>query len=630
MTSRTYARLKTLKGMWRVDGIAPIKSNDRKQIRTRVLFSELKPSEIPNAYWSSARTGSTDSLSIHVASIPDFPIGSIWEAGKRKFRSIANSHAIRVRVSRDELQSIPLSYGFKLSQRWCKSPLPEMNYAMDQNRSHLAATMFFVLPTLPEQDAKWLVIPALEIFRFYFGASSRLFSAALQGQLHKFLDWEKSSTANGTVVLRIKKPLRKKELFALARAVISDIAKEALHKPHKELASTTLKNKGQPGNPLPLIINAAFPFDGETQLTITGKKFKYENNDWAYFAFIIENCTYDPGIREIVIEPSDDWNGDYSWGSGDAASGGLIDVRPDKSDELFDDLDFVDGPADARLTRSTVLTPTNQFPGLGNVKFTYRPKNKTTQKPWSALNTGQADAIEGLSLADGDYSSAGKNIQGVTDHQERNQNISRDLTVFLDMIAVLRHAIKDSGGTINTRAPTGGLTSNGEKIASFPRHIGPRRTWHLISSDESANPRQVIWAEIQIGEFYLNLLEMELRPEESNGQCTLLVIRTDEAVMNDPDFESLLYLTAIKNRWPFADQQWKSAKDKAKAAEFFHAHSTIRLRHPSAKIKDEATEKPNKDIKGTIDPNTWSRDLIEEISDALPAVGLFLSNASTP
>lgn len=500
---------------------------------------------------------------------------------------------------------------------------------MDQNRSRLAATMFFVLPALPEQDAKWLVIPALEVFRFYFGASSRLFSAAIQGQIHKFLDWEKSSSANGTVVLRIKKPLRKKELFALARAVISDIAKEALHKPHKELASTTLKNKGQPANSLPLIINAAFPFDGETRLIITGKKFKYENNDWAYFAFIIENCTYDPGIREIVIEPSDDWNGNYSWGSGDDASCSLLDVRPDKSDELFDDLDFIDGPADARLTRSTVLTPTNQFPGLSNVKFTYKPPNKITLKPWSALNTGQAD-VEGQSLADGDYSNAGKNIQGVTDHQEPNQNVARDLTVFLNMITVLRNAIKNLGGTLITRAPSGGLTRNEEKIASFPRIIGPRHTWHLISSAGTTNPRQVIWAEIQIGGFYLNLLEMELRPDESNGQCTLLVIRTDGAMMTDDDFVSLLCLTAIKNRWPSADHMWKSDDDKTKAAEFFLAHSTIRLRHPSVTIKDETAEKPNQIAKGIIDPKAWSRDLIEDISDALPAVGLLLSNKATP
>lgn len=616
--ARVYKRLAKYPGLWRVDGIGPIESRGRLGTRATVYFSGLNDEGLAHPYKGSSLSGKVMKLSIHSASIKDFRTGSVWQDGKRV--TIADCKTMQCTIDVSNRKIVFLNYGVNVGNGvWADSVLPESYFTMGDNRSYLSSTLYAIIPILNDPSTRWLITPVSELLSFYTGISSRLLSSVLQGQLHHYIDWGSSHLSDDCVTLHVKRPISRKEAFILARVVASANAKDMIFGIHKHLALTQANNAIHPeAAKRPLLIKADFPFSDQTTLFVSGKKMPLVNGKntpdiWAFFAMEIHSCLHPFGFSKI-IQVHDDI-GSASRGRG--GEPGSISPRfhprwendPDDDDYELDDL-----PADLRLGRLVIRNYTNQFPGFGDIVFDIQSSMQYQLGAAARLNLDVP--VDALTVESGSAAGSAKGHLGIDLQDEPIPHIDRELTLFLDMLQHLRKATQRKRWSIVTRKAADSIIKNGEFIALFPDKIANCRSWHKISliTGES-RPRQVIWAEITPGidSFYFYLLEMELKPGET-GQCTIVLYKKDFSRLEDELFKYLLYLTAIKNRWPMPQNKWKTFRQEYTANALFSQVTMHRVNHPPVpKPKTQGSDHSN--TKQHINPIAWSQALLTRLEE---------------
>lgn len=617
MAKNSYKRLARHPGIWRVDGVGSIQENGKLGARTTVYFSGIKEEEINEPYRSPALNGETLSLKVHVASLRDFQPGTLWRDGKC-ILGAADHTKIEYEIDASNVRIVTLEASTKLSNIWTNSVIPEFQFKMGENRTHLSKTLYALVPVIANKSTQWLVIPCSELLRFYAGISSRFLASALQGSWGNYINWNKSRYVDGRPIIHLKQRINRKEAAILARAVANHDAKEALLGIHKHLSVLTSNNSTQTdGNKKPLVIKAAFPFKDATKLFVAGKKIRIAKaphggaDQWGVFVMEILHCSHPFGFSSVVYETDDPYE---TRGHGNGGDG----VKPPQEyplieEEEEDEWELDDVPADAKLIRLATRNYTNQFGGLDFMSFEHWHPNVT---PGNSAAPGAHIPVDvnALTLEDGTHAEDGNGNLGVSEFQNRIEQVDRELSEFLEMLKYLRKTI--APWTITTRKFGDGVTKEGESIALFPEKMGKRRTWHKISEPNgNIRPRQVVLAEVSLGNNqYFYLLEMELKPTE-NGQCTILLHTNRFSRLEETPFLKLLRLTAIQNRWPDKHNKWKEASHAKEAKEFFEFFQMHRINHPpvprtKSKNKTEASVQK-------ISPKNWSKALVEKFDEIL-------------
>ncbi|MFV0453912.1 MAG: hypothetical protein ACK5NQ_02745 [Pseudomonas sp.] len=612
---RPHAALAKHQGLWRVDGIGPVEQNVRLGARISVCFSGLSEDGLNKPYISASLNGLTLKLLVHTAWIQRFKVGSIWRNGLSVAQPGEMERTVTIDV--DRARSLPLTHSVNLDGQWADKLLP--NFDIGENRTSLASSQYSIVPVLNDPYTKWLVIPESELLRFYAGASSRILSSALQGGIDEYVDWNRCDIEEGAPLLCIKKDINRQESALLARACISERAKEALYYPHKELALTSHYNSTANAE-RPLVLKGIFPFTGTTQLSVSGKRMllcnKNDDPQWSIFAMEINHCSKESGFSKIIIIKDEGFPA-ASKSSDPAADAipqrfrALMDDEEDEEDEAFDDV-----PADQRLGRLVVLSYTNQFSAFKDLTLEHRRPHEEHRR--NIANSPIDISVKALTLEDGSYSKDAQGNLGVSLFQNQDYQIDRELQLFIEMLAELRLKTAHLNWKIRTRKIDGAVSYNGEDIiASFPEKIGKKRTWHKIADSEgNERPRKVVWTEIatDTNQKFFYLFEMELKPGES-GQCTLLLHQEQLRKMDDQLFRELLFLTAIQNRWPTPDNKWTKKSHQYRANKIFTDFITHRIRHPSA---TKPTNDNNHTTTNNVSPREWATLILERIFKFIP------------
>jgi len=606
-------------GLWRVDGIGPIEFRGRLGTRTAVYFSGLKEMEGRNhPYRRSSLSEATLRLPIHSASLREFKIGSIWQDGKRVAGPERIESLFRIDVS--QVRLVTLEQAVKLHDQWAPTVVPSTNLYFGENRAALAPTLYAIVPVLGDTMTQWLVVPTSELLRFYAGVSSRFLSSALQGRLDQYVDWGRCRMEYLRPIIHVKQRISRKEAAVLARAVASPEAKAALLGPHQHLASIHTNNApANQDNRRPLVIKAGFPFVDSTQLRVCGKRMplikRNGREQWAVFAMEILVCTHSPGFSGLVLESDDPFG--HEGQSGGAEGDILPPLHQPLLDDEEDEYELEDVSADQRLARLVVRSYSNQFSAFKDLEIEHRrPRGTQGESRPAKLFDVPVDA---LTLGDGSYSNDSRGNLGISDFQSQVAQVDRDLSLFLEMLDHMRSATRARNWRILTRKLNDGLAQDGELIAVFPQKVGKRRTWHkIVDPNGNERTRQVVWVEVVPGGEgqYFYLLEMELKPGETAGQCTLLLHKHDFSRLEDETFAELLVLTAVQNRWPNHHNKWPTDYHYKRAQALFSELQLHRINHPSApRQKDVNTGLAGP--KSKLNPASWSSVLLTEMDEQL-------------
>ncbi|HEY8096526.1 MAG TPA: hypothetical protein VIE65_10615, partial [Methylobacter sp.] len=457
MATFSHSRLARHLGIWRVDGIGPINPSGRLGNRTTVYFSGLSEAGLNSPYKKNSLNGMALALPVHVASLREFKVGSVWREGKRVSEPEPISTEYHIDISRAQL--VPLGRSININGHWISTVLPNLYFCLGSNRAKLSQTLYAIVPVLADRMTQWLIVPASELLRFYIGVSSPLLSDTLQGRLNNYISWDKSHLKDGVVTLHIKKRLTRKEAAMMARAVASNSAKTALLGVHQHLSSTQANNAVlNEDKKRPLVIKANFPFTDSTQLYVAGKRMPLisleDKEEWAVFAMNILTCSHPFNFSRLIIESEElsDYKGQATDGGGGSQPPRYSPLLDDEKDEL----ELSDVPADKRLPRLVVRSYTNQFSALADIKIEHHHLVSDQTRNRHSINTDIP--VDTWTLNGGSYSKDAQGNQGLSEQQHRVEQINRDLSLFLEMLQFLRTETKTLGWKIITRNNKGGLS----------------------------------------------------------------------------------------------------------------------------------------------------------------------------
>ncbi|WP_144408851.1 hypothetical protein [Chromobacterium vaccinii] len=580
--------------------------------RTVVHFSGIHPDRWRDPFKKNAVLPDVSlALPAHVATLEEFKVGTLWRDGRCISRPNIGSPKI-FRIDASQAREVALEEVVDVGGASIDTVLPDSYFNLANTRQALATSRYVMVPTIEDRGPQWLLIPSIELIRFYFGISSRFLAATLSGRLGDYIDWSRSKMDGVWPILQVKEVISRSEAAVLARAIASDPFRAALLGVRQRLTATYTNNQTLPlDQQNPLDIQASFPLRGETTLRVWGKRVLLSsgegNGQWAKFVMEIEHCSRPLEFANLL------WKSDKPWEAKVVEGGEPVRIRPPHFHPLLpddgeeDELLVDDVPADGRLARLAVLKYGSRFAGFDTVKF----HHERPQVPAIASEPG-ADIgvpVDALTQNEGQNGQDAQGNLGLSEFLSDDGRVDRDLSLFLAALAALKTRTRARGWDIATRPGRESIRSGEDWVTYFPEPIGSRKAWHLIgASGTEQRRRQLVCAEIMVSAEgpYFYLLEMELKPTEQPSQCTLLVNTPDFQWMDEATLLALLQLTVSRGRWPNPKNKWKKEADFLRAQALFTKIYVHGLRHPDSSSEDG------------LKPGPWSGLMLGQIDSVFP------------
>lgn len=258
-------------------------------------------------------------------------------------------------------------------------PLLEHPWHLEHTHSNCVA--------VPLPNKRWLLIPCMELVRFYFGSSSNLLKTLFAPPLENtsLVKWYKQFDGE-KVYLRLADGMSGASAADLARICYSSDAKKAA----RLIGSSCLQcaNQGKPIYPIGI-----FPFLGKTDLTVAGRWLS--DNGCASQTFVVSqivSCTHPFPFSSLRYEvsPSQDLKKRKSISDPLPTTAKLPEDNPQNMS-----LDIVDDLPSHGKTATVLSVSSIRFPDLEN-KEIYRNKNiKRSEQPNGNASCG-ADGKLGI------------------------------------------------------------------------------------------------------------------------------------------------------------------------------------------------------------------------------------------
>jgi len=225
--------------------------------------------------------GKQRSIQLPIAFLRLFRIGSIWQNGSlsRKFDHQARE-VFHLDIQEGSVKVAPAGAPLNDDSRAPVYPLPFASFTGHLDHTHAYCARI----DLDEQTI--LLIPCMELVRFYFGASGsflkRLFSGPFA--LDRLATYSRLDRMSGKAVIDLADDLAAPAAATIARIVFDSQARSA---------ASWIVNSGTAAaaNKQPYYPKTTFPFFGETDLTADGRWFA-EGGYRIFLAEQIQSCTH--------------------------------------------------------------------------------------------------------------------------------------------------------------------------------------------------------------------------------------------------------------------------------------------------------------------------------------------------
>ncbi|HLW07524.1 MAG TPA: hypothetical protein VKY45_08160 [Marinilabiliaceae bacterium] len=561
-------------GIWRMDGVGQLRLIDSKPHAT-VCFSGLHPeSLIPNNTFFQR--------SLPASAIVWLAVGSLWKSGRRIKDNTLERETFTVDVSKPEIFNLQekLSITLKTNKNIEVGILPPnaFNFGGGKgNYNFLKEGTYRVFKTGSEKTP-YLIIPSSEIYRFYYGVSSRLCNSIIVGETDKYVDWSLSERgANPKIHLKTR--LSRLERYVFLRALADDDAMKSLFNIRSMIESKSVQEKE-------VFIDADFPFKKRTNLSVRGKRICLVRKTdatpavHAFFAMQILTCAYAPNIDEsIVVFGNEEFRAKEGSSAGRGEGDSFDDFLGDMEDidELFE---FGDTGADVREKRISLLTPSARFPAMASISYKFIRSDGSIDACGARFDKDEKSSQ--YAIGEGDSSEENSDIRGVDKNISEHQ-VSRDIEKFIEVMKAFSSMNKPKNWKVNFLSNTEELNSGGELLSIFP-NMGKRYSWCLIKQPDSNDRRRrhVVWVQVTLEDNRkIYLVELELRPEEHGWSTAIWVPTSEKGSLEAEDLNQLLRLTAIKNRWPKLSHKWPNEKLELLVRDLFERSIIYRMEHPS-------------------------------------------------
>lgn len=314
-----------------------------------------------------------------------------------------------------------------------------------------------------------------------------------------------------------------------------------------------------------------FPFSGQTTLHFEGRSSTFKHNGQVatrYFISRLLYCTHPLPFREA----------DY-----------VLKLYPDRAERVDEELEPIRvSPKPRYKARAEAIhNADTNFPAeptepskLVDLLKIQSPQNrfadfegKEIKKLLKTVQTHQYEPgpsldvphLNGVSTGEGTFGMATQVRGEISTKQSSRNALSRDLVTFLAVVQLIRckvvegvqvetlslHGAEDRHGVANDAVIP--LSSVGY---GFWTRMGTRRglTWTFLGG--GSNPRRVALVQIQFGEEYMYLMELERCHARGREDYSVLTFaRADRKALPQQTFEFLLERTVANSGWPSKEEQ---------------------------------------------------------------------------
>lgn len=532
------------RGRWRVDFLGGVErdSGSTNEVRITLAMTELlqrnNSGELPVDERSNHLT-----LDVDICQLYLFPIGSIWSDSGRDI-SFDLENRFYFSFDTHNISSTKVSGNVSIDETDYVA-MPRYQYPLGENFRHMAnARLVSIQPSHPPfEGCKVVLIPEVEILRFYYFSSSDTFRLIWDGNLSAAIDSAKSGLLEGgDVRVHLRKDFVDEEAWFIARWLSSAVMQEQVRRIHGVIAAATAN---QTYGSRKTHIEAGFPFCGNTKLIAKGKPIRLysaqkqagqKSDLQALLVTEIVNCSHPHGFRNVIVERDNDGRKAEDFGDEDkkiAFMNSLKKPNVASSDEVV--LQSSEAPS-FDFQKTSILDIQDRFSFLSGKELIKEPKE--VQKYESAKILRPAVEIAELhSTGETLYGATGIGAVTVVGDKPAPKP-EASLQNFLDALELIkRHpAVLD----VKLLSLTDGPTVEGLYLFRYSKGM---RSWHWVNG----HPRRAAIAEIRLASRTIYVLELE---RNVGGQAySTLILENKRGALSTAELKAFMREVAGKG-WP--------------------------------------------------------------------------------
>lgn len=284
---------------WRIDWFGDIAFPDRSVRRkqpsvflhlSRVTDSRFRddPAVLLSAH-STAPPNFQRRVWVSVGTLPLLRIGDIWRDGQLDVRPDYELEEF-TDIQIDQSTTTLIKAGLNLDEGGFLLPLSEHPW-------HLQCTQSYcVMVDLP--DSRRLIIPCMELVRFYFGSSSSLITKIFLPPLARDSLYEKAAmnTRTGQLMLALAEKMSGASAADIGRLHLEPAAWRAAAHVGASILKASVVNQA-------IYPQALFPFEGKTTLVASGKWLSFADQPRATFlVYNLRSCAHPFPFRSLRYE----------------------------------------------------------------------------------------------------------------------------------------------------------------------------------------------------------------------------------------------------------------------------------------------------------------------------------------
>lgn len=316
-----------------------------------------------------------------ISALPMLAIGDIWHEGRRIAAPDYQTESFkRLRIAPDTTAFV--KSGLAIDEHFLL-PLAQHPWHRSHTQSYCVA--------VDMDEGRRLLVPCVELIRFYFGSSSNLLQRLFTGPLRQETLWvsKRLNPANHHLHLVLANRISGASATDIGRIAESSLAWRAAAGIYASCQKATVQR--HPAYPY-----TGFPFEGTTDLTASGIWLPFgDQPDSTFLVYRLRSCSFPFPFRSLSYEASDRKVWRDRNGGGNDKEPNVTRKRSSPADKAADG-----DPGANKAQRRGTFRDSRQFPDLTR-KQIWREQIEAVPKPDMFLRRSNG-SLEQVAFGEGD------------------------------------------------------------------------------------------------------------------------------------------------------------------------------------------------------------------------------------
>lgn len=478
-------------------------------------------------------------------------IDSVWQNGIKVKESI-QTHKYELKVDTSFAKPISFSEKTIVGDKRLLTPFQYPTGSAAYNK--IKDSPIIAIPY--DGDPYGLLIPAIEIIRFYHLMSSPMARAVFYGVFNRLTtDVPCFYTQTKQAVFMLNWGVGENNVWNIARYLSSDLTKQRVADIHDWVVLNSINKFEQKSH------STFFPFDGETKLQFEGTKIKDEDGNERYFCTKLKQCSgkflFDSVLAYVMKSyiSKEDYEEELA---------NPTVYWPLYTDKPASELSSSEEPSKKHLTMQ-FIDHDYRFTDLE-----FKTKEIQTSKRSSVMSAitlyDSKNNGKEISTAEGTYGASDKRKADIgTDLDPKNSPlpVPDRLTLIISVLAYLRSQDGISVKTLAISLPDKYVDVEGYNQVNIWPYLGEtivgcfkvgnqKNKWVELDLGTEIKSRGIIIAEVSFKSKILYLMELEQYQNSSTeNNCSLRIqFKRDYSEIKNDELYNFVYRCGLQQRWP--------------------------------------------------------------------------------